>query len=305
MSAACGPSTGNSTITITGLHLYFATAVKFGSTAAVTFSVISDSTISAVAPALGLGTVDVTATTAAATSATSSADQYTYLPPTQTTLTTSVNPATVGQPVTFSATVTNLMAGGPTPTGTVRFFDGTTALDTETLDASGTGSFATPTLAQGTLIDDSAFTGTTYFTWTGGTLAGTGQFNIRAGAIAAFGGSAPLVADGQAITNNGAVTFSTGAVLQLNGGSSFLNNGSVTLGNGAALTTVSGVGLFDNEGSFSLGSSAAATVRVTFTNGSSAAIAAASGSTLTFQSADSVMLTGTAVQNVAVLNEAP
>src|SRR5260370_21346555 len=159
MSAACGPSTGNSTITITGLHLYFATAVKFGSTAAVTFSVISDSTISAVAPALGLGTVDVTATTAAATSATSSADQYTYLPPTQTTLTTSVNPATVGQPVTFSATVTNLMAGGPTPTGTVRFFDGTTALDTETLDASGTGSFATHTLAQGTHVVTARYAG--------------------------------------------------------------------------------------------------------------------------------------------------
>jgi hypothetical protein len=65
-----------------------------------------------------------------------------------TTLIAAPNPSTSGQAVTFSATVAG-PTGGPTPTGTVTFLDGTTALGTATLNT-GVASFTTSTLSVGT-----------------------------------------------------------------------------------------------------------------------------------------------------------
>jgi hypothetical protein len=69
---------------------------------------------------------------------------------TTTTLTSSLNPSNLGDPVTFTATVTPATAG-PTPTGTVTFVDTTTAttLGTVTLDGSGQASLSTNALAVG------------------------------------------------------------------------------------------------------------------------------------------------------------
>ena len=64
-------------MTITGTGFTGATAVDFGTTPATNFTVVSDTTITADSPA-GTGTVDVTVTTPAGTSATSAADQFTY-----------------------------------------------------------------------------------------------------------------------------------------------------------------------------------------------------------------------------------
>ena len=77
VSPTSGPAGGGNTVTIDGTSFLAATALKFGTTAATTFTVISFSSITATAPA-GTGTVDVTVTTPLGTSATSSADQYTY-----------------------------------------------------------------------------------------------------------------------------------------------------------------------------------------------------------------------------------
>ena len=77
VSPTSGPSTGGTTVTVTGTNLTGATAVRFGATAATTFTVANATTITATAPA-GTGTVDVTVTTAGGTSTTSAADQYTY-----------------------------------------------------------------------------------------------------------------------------------------------------------------------------------------------------------------------------------
>jgi hypothetical protein len=73
-----GTATGGTSVTITGERFTGATAVKFGSTNAVSFTVNSSTSITAASPA-GTGTVDVTVTTASGTSATSEADQFTYV----------------------------------------------------------------------------------------------------------------------------------------------------------------------------------------------------------------------------------
>jgi Bacterial Ig-like domain (group 3)/MBG domain (YGX type)/Beta-propeller repeat len=65
---------------------------------------------------------------------------------TSTTLAVSPNPATAGQPVSLSATVTP--GGAGTPTGSVTFFDGTSTLGTATVTA-GTATFITSSLAAG------------------------------------------------------------------------------------------------------------------------------------------------------------
>ena len=67
---------------------------------------------------------------------------------TTTTLDSSANPATTGQPVTLTATVAGPIGAG-TPAGSVSFQDGSTTLETVTLDASGQAAFTTATLAAG------------------------------------------------------------------------------------------------------------------------------------------------------------
>jgi hypothetical protein len=58
-----GPTSGGTTVTITGSHLTGTTSVSFGSAAAASFTVLSSKTISAVSPAAAAGTVTVTVAT--------------------------------------------------------------------------------------------------------------------------------------------------------------------------------------------------------------------------------------------------
>jgi autotransporter-associated beta strand protein len=74
-----GPTTGGTWVTITGTNLANATAVDFGGTpAAITGD--TSTLIVAGSPAGTAGTVDVTVVTVGGTSATSSADRFTYAP---------------------------------------------------------------------------------------------------------------------------------------------------------------------------------------------------------------------------------
>ena len=75
-----GPTTGGTTVTITGTNLDGATGSMFGSNAA-TIQSDSATQIMVTAPAGAAGTVDVTVTTASGTSAITSADQFTYYVP--------------------------------------------------------------------------------------------------------------------------------------------------------------------------------------------------------------------------------
>ena len=77
VSPNTGPPSGGTVVAITGQQLSGATAVKFGSTPATSFTVNSATSITATAPA-GTGVVDVTVTSPTGTSITSALDQFNY-----------------------------------------------------------------------------------------------------------------------------------------------------------------------------------------------------------------------------------
>jgi hypothetical protein len=120
-SASSGPTTGGTTITITGTGFSGVTGVSFGATAATSFTVSSSTSISAVASAAPAGAADVTVTNAGGTSATSAADQFTFIaPPTITGVSPNSGPLAGGNWVTATGTnlsTTNKVSIGDTATG--------------------------------------------------------------------------------------------------------------------------------------------------------------------------------------------
>jgi hypothetical protein len=122
VSPTAGPLAGGTTVTIAGTGFTDATAVDFGSVAASGYTVNSDGQITATSPAGSAGTVDVTVVTAEGTSATSSADQFTYQAvPTVTAVSPPAGP----------------LAGNTTVTITGTGFTNATAVDFGTVAASG------------------------------------------------------------------------------------------------------------------------------------------------------------------------
>ncbi len=117
INPSSGGTTGGMSVIIIGTNFTGTTAVKFGASNATTFTVDSDSQITATDPA-GAGVVDVTVVTSQGTSATSSVDQFTYNAATTTSLSSNpVGPITQGTSVTFTATV----SGSPS-VGAVSFY---------------------------------------------------------------------------------------------------------------------------------------------------------------------------------------
>jgi hypothetical protein len=143
VSPNVGPTGGGTIVTVTGTNFTGTTAVKFGTTAASSFTVNSAASITATSPP-GSGTVDITVTVPGGTSATGSADQFNYKVATTISLSSSLNPSSFGQPVTFSAKLT-----GSSPTGTVTFLDGGTAIGAVTVTG-GAAALTTSSLATGT-----------------------------------------------------------------------------------------------------------------------------------------------------------
>ncbi|MGC2775495.1 MAG: IPT/TIG domain-containing protein, partial [Bradyrhizobium sp.] len=104
ISPTSGLAAGGTSVTITGTSFTGATAVNFGATPATGFTVNSATSITATSPA-GTGTVDVRVTTAGGTSATSAADQFTYIgPPTVTLISPTTGPVAGGTSVAITGT---------------------------------------------------------------------------------------------------------------------------------------------------------------------------------------------------------
>src|SRR5438132_7891120 len=135
-----GPMQGGTSVTITGTNFSGATAVRFGNNAAGSFIVNSTTQITATSPA-GVGTVDVTVTTAGGTSATSTADQFTYVPaPALAPPVTNINPNTGPSSGGSSVTITGTNFSGATA---VRF--GSNAAGSFTVDSATQITATSPT----------------------------------------------------------------------------------------------------------------------------------------------------------------
>jgi len=80
LAPSSGPAAGGTSVLITGTNLSGASAVKFGTVAASTYTVDSATQITATSPA-GSGEVDVRVTSAGGTSSTSSTDLFSYVQP--------------------------------------------------------------------------------------------------------------------------------------------------------------------------------------------------------------------------------
>jgi hypothetical protein len=165
LSPNYGPLSGNTGVAINGSGFTGATSVMFGGTSALGYTVFSDTLIEASSPPEPAGVVDVVVASPSGTSPITFSDRFTYqLSATSTTLASSANPSTFGQPVTFTATVST-NGNGP-PSGTVTFDDGPTVLGTGTLSPNGysdQATFTTSTLALGTHLITAIYGGNSNF----------------------------------------------------------------------------------------------------------------------------------------------
>jgi hypothetical protein len=134
-----GPTAGGTSVIITGTNFGGASAVSFGLAAATSFTIDSSTQITATSPA-GTGTVDVRVVTPGGTSATSGADNFSYLvAPTVTGVTPSTGPAAGGTAVTITGTdltgATDVSFGGSAAIFTV---DSSTQISATSPAGSGT-----------------------------------------------------------------------------------------------------------------------------------------------------------------------
>jgi hypothetical protein len=119
IAASSGATAGGETVVITGDHLTDSTNVMFGAVPAPSFSIDSNTRITATTPPEGAGAVDVTVAGPGGTSATSAADQYTFGTPLAT-----VSPASlafgdqpVGSPSAVLAVTLTNTGGVPVTVG--------------------------------------------------------------------------------------------------------------------------------------------------------------------------------------------
>jgi hypothetical protein len=139
------------------------------------------------------------------------------------------NPSSAGQSVTFTATVSGT---GGTPTGSVSFAEGTTVLASNVaVDGTGKASFSTSTLAVGSHTITATFTGTNGWLGSSGDDAGSPQVVNPAltPTTTAVSSSANPSVFGQSVTFTAAVTPTPTAVPL---GTVTFKDGSTTLGTG-------------------------------------------------------------------------
>jgi hypothetical protein len=106
VSPNAGPTSGGTSVVITGSGFSGVTAVTFGAVPATSFVVNHAGQITAVSPAQGAGTVNVRVTTGAGTSPIAAANQFTYVtsPPTVTSVSPNSGPTSGGTSVVITGT---------------------------------------------------------------------------------------------------------------------------------------------------------------------------------------------------------
>src|SRR5207244_10941 len=222
--------------------------------------------------------------------------------PTATTLTTTPNPAVVGQAVTLSTTVTALAPAVGLPTGTVTFRDGATVLGTVTL-VNGSASLVTSTLTVGTHPLTATYNGSATFA-----VSTSATVNQVVNAPAAAATSTSLTSTpnpsivGQAVTLSSTVTSGAGVptgTVTFRDGATVL--GTVTLVNGSAslITSTLAVGThpltatYNGSAAFTASTSPTVTHTVVNNNNTPATTTSLTASASTIRSANFITFTAT------------
>jgi formylglycine-generating enzyme required for sulfatase activity len=116
-----GPTTGGTTITLTGTNLTGATSVTVGGVAATSVSVVSSTTVTAVTPAGTAGAKTVSVTTPGGTANLTNAFTYVVPAPTLASVAPTSGPTTGGTTITLTGTnltgATSVTVGGVAATG--------------------------------------------------------------------------------------------------------------------------------------------------------------------------------------------
>ena len=174
------------------------------------------------------------------------------------TLQSSLNPAFPGQSVTFTASLT---ASAGTPTGTVQFLDGTTALAVQPIASNGTSTFSSTSLTLGSHKITAAYQPTGAFTATSASLVETIAYPSTNTALSCapstsfFFDPVTLVANvtepaGNPV--NGIVTFtegtfSIGQATIVNGTATFTTSNTTALNTGTITATAYPTGGYGNS----------------------------------------------------------
>ncbi len=120
LGTSSGSTAGGTSVSITGTNLTGATNVFFGDVPATSFTIVSSTSITAISPSLPAGTVDITVSTFAGSSVTSSADLFTFNAASAPTVTgLSASSGTTGGGTTVTITGTNLTAATAVNFGSV------------------------------------------------------------------------------------------------------------------------------------------------------------------------------------------
>jgi hypothetical protein len=204
-----------------------------------------------------------------------------------------------GATVRFAGTLTSLGGILNLSSGTADFHR---AVSINTLNQSG-----------GTLSGSAGLTVTNFFTWTGGSMVGTGAVSVAATATMALSGSSGKSLDGWTLNNQGTGTFSGTGTLSLANGAAFNNGGTFTIMNdegflASGLTpTIGNTGtfikssstntteidaLFNNSGTVQVNSG---TLYLAGGGSSTGSFAVASGATLKFSGFSTLLASGSSV----------
>jgi len=265
---------GNPTLTVTKASTSVALGVN-GQTVTATVSVIPPgagtptgsvqflrgSTVLGTVPLTGL-TASLPNVTAGAVTAVYSGDAdfngstsgVAYVSSSSLTVASSANPSTLGQAVTFTATISNVGAPGSLPSGTVQLLDGTKALGAVSL-SNGAASYTTAMLGGGAHTIVAQYSGDSTYP------AAQASYNQVVSAVTALALSVSPAAPtlGQAVVATATVTPTTapagfapptGQVTFLLGGTAFTAGtpvGTVALTSGTAVITLTGLVPGGNE----------------------------------------------------------
>lgn len=180
-------------------------------------------------------------------------------PNTVTAVTSSQNPSTSGQSVTFTATVSPVAPGAGTPTGTITFVDGGGPIATATVSG-GVATFTTSALVAGSHTLTTSYAGDANFSGSTGSLTGNPQVVNKSNTTATATSSQNPSVFGQSITFTATLSAvapgtgtPTGTVTFLDGGSPI---GTGTLTGAQATFTTSALGSGSHTITASYGGSA-------------------------------------------------